>query len=207
MTRKSPTTSTTTPKSTSRLSTPTDQPTRIQTYLVRGPFWADCEACGARVRRNSAAMKVHEASAQHQEALAKIEHPDTDEHRAGCTRCQYVYDSKLPDNADISERHRQTRQPLAAFTPEQPSKTWTAPASDNHFNGYCPTCGQGCGCESCIEPQAKRAARALELLKVIADFWGSDQCDAPIFPGAYLTDEDEAIRFVIWDFVYPAPRS
>jgi hypothetical protein len=24
-------------------------------------------------------------------------HPDTDDHRAGCTHCQYVYDSKLPD--------------------------------------------------------------------------------------------------------------
>jgi hypothetical protein len=24
-------------------------------------------------------------------------HPDTDEHRAGCARCQLLYDSKLPD--------------------------------------------------------------------------------------------------------------
>jgi rubredoxin len=27
----------------------------------------------------------------------EAEHPDTDEHRAGCRHCQYVYDSKLPD--------------------------------------------------------------------------------------------------------------
>ena len=25
------------------------------------------------------------------------EHPDTDEHRAGCTHCMYVHDKNLPD--------------------------------------------------------------------------------------------------------------
>jgi hypothetical protein len=36
-------------------------------------------------------------SPKDREAEDKRAHPETDEHRAGCTHCQYVYDSKLPD--------------------------------------------------------------------------------------------------------------
>jgi hypothetical protein len=124
----------------------------------------------------------------------QAQHPDTDEHRAGCTHCQYLHDSKLPDvqlqrtltpqecatvlhglrliqcqgriegcaagdcehfddyepltdpqidelceafnfgdfdaptdNADITVKHEQTKQPLAALAQVQQSKTWTPP--------------------------------------------------------------------------------
>ena len=31
-------------------------------------------------------------------------HPDTDEHRAGCTHCQYIHDSKLPGSPDLIQQ-------------------------------------------------------------------------------------------------------
>ena len=41
-------------------------------------------------------------------------------------------------------------------------------------------------------------AECVRLCEAIADFWGDeDQCDAPIYPGAYLTDEDQPIKDMI----------
>lgn len=37
----------------------------------------------------------------------------------------------------------------------------------------------------------------VRLCEAIAEFWGNDVCDAPIWPGAYLTEQDVPIRDLI----------
>jgi len=42
-----------------------------------------------------------------------------------------------------------------------------------------------------------RAAECIRLCEALAAFWGDGVCDAPIWPGAYLTEEDTPIRDLI----------
>jgi hypothetical protein len=45
--------------------------------------------------------------------------------------------------------------------------------------------------------ELERIAEAINALETISAFWGDGVCDAPIWPGAYLTEGDEPIRDVV----------
>jgi len=53
------------------------------------------------------------------------------------------------------------------------SKTWTPPKEDQHFNGYCPTCGQICGCESCITEEQRTIPELKRQLNAAVELCGS----------------------------------
>ncbi len=54
---------------------------------------------------------------------------------------------------------------------------------------------------------------ALQLLQAIADYWGEGNCEAPVYPGAYLTSRDVPISQLVTQTLraarpeYPNPRA
>jgi hypothetical protein len=60
-----------------------------------------------------------------------------------------------------------------------------------------------CGIYNCDNPAHLKRPYPIDpdacvrLCEAIAEFWGDGICDAPIWPGAYLTEQDVPIRDLV----------
>jgi hypothetical protein len=52
-------------------------------------------------------------------------------------------------------------------------------------------------CDACEPTYKVNADECVRLCEAMAAFWGDGVCEAPIYPGAYLTEQDVPIKDLI----------
>lgn len=172
------------------------------------------------------------------------DHPQTDEHLAGCTSCMMAHDKALPDavlpkswSPAECPNYTQLVAVTEALQDAHDIHVWDGGTDDpDHTDTNCHMCEvlaaanaqidahqakiagvplntedaiasaidrdkakgidwQGVGVIDTM-PVTTNADECIRLCEAIAAFWG-DCCDAAIWPGAYITEEDTPIRDLV----------
>jgi hypothetical protein len=192
--------------------------THIQGYKPKGRFYQTCNTCGSTIKRGSVAAREHEATSLHKDALAalgtsrpKAAHLEAitaikDAINYARYRCTgeaagileaYVGGGAVPvilvqtyGNCDGIEVWQPLTQSIKTADTLEALKRVTDHA-ELHPSG-----------SEQSKSWTPNPAECVRLCEALSAFWGYGveglpTCDAPIWPGAYLTEEDTPIRDLI----------